>query len=68
MFNQKASDQERNKTLKEFIKKTHLNGHNFIHKDGVDSDSQNTYEEEFLTDEQLNEMIARNDKEFELFK
>lgn len=69
MFNQKASDQERHKTLQELIKKDYqAAGENSDKGEGdSDSDKDATEENEFFTDEQLNEVIARDDAEFELF-
>ena len=69
MFNQKASDQERHKTLQELIKKDYQNAGDVSDKGDGDSDSDKdaTEENEFFTDEQLNEIIARDDAEYELF-
>lgn len=70
MFNQKASDQERHKALKELIKKDYQTVD--IEKENADdsgSDKDDTEEyEDFYTDEQLNDIISRNDAEYEMFQ
>ena len=56
MFNQKASDQERNNVLVDLLKQT---------EDKEDDDEEAG---EVFNDEELNEVIARDDKEFEDFQ
>jgi len=53
MYNQKANDSDRRKRVEEILKKEEVN-----------EDEEN----EIPTDQQLNEMLARNEKEFELFE
>lgn len=53
MFNNKASEQDRQDKLEYLIK-----------KDGIEESDE---ENEIPNDEQLNEMISRSDEEFNLF-
>ena len=57
MFNQKASDQERQLKLETLLRKEYS-------PEGEEDDKD---EEEAYNDEELNEIIARNDYEYELF-
>ena len=57
MFNQKASDKERNDLLINLLKQAD--------DDNVQDDFEEA--EEIYNDEQLNEVIARDENEFELF-
>ena len=54
LFNQKASDQERNLRLQDLIRKDNK----------IDEDDEG---DDIYTPEELNEIIARSDEEFELF-
>ena len=56
MFNQKANDTERNNVLLDLLKQAD------------DKEDDEEAAEEVYNDEQLNEVIARDDKEFELFQ
>jgi ATP-dependent helicase STH1/SNF2 len=53
LFNNKSTDIERREKLKNLLKN--------------EDEEEAEFENEFLTDEQINEIIARNDEEFELF-
>jgi hypothetical protein len=59
MFNQKASDQERQIKLENLIRQQYELENS---SDNNDDDKDEVYD-----DEELNEVIARNDTEFELF-
>ena len=74
MFNQKASDQDRHQTLQALIKKDYAQqpGEERPYNDrdedaSENSDPEHTEEVEFYNDEQLNEIMARDDKEYDLF-
>jgi ATP-dependent helicase STH1/SNF2 len=54
LFNTKSTDLERRERLKNLLK--------------TEEDEDTESENEFMTDEQLNEIISRNDEEFELFE
>lgn len=53
MFNNKASDQERHKKLEDLIRK--------------DYEEDEEEASEIPTDDQINELISRNEKEYELY-
>lgn len=55
MFNDKASDMERQKRLEDLIRKDYAD------------DEEADQESEILTDEQINEIICRSPEEYELF-
>lgn len=60
MFNQKASDQERQMRLENLIRQQY--------EEDSDNNDEEKDEEEVYDDEELNEVIARNDQEFEMFQ
>ena len=60
MFNQVASDKDRHRTLQELIKKDYA-------VDKEESEDDGTHEDEFYDDDQLNEIIARDDKEYAMY-
>jgi|LauGreDrversion4_2_1035121.scaffolds.fasta_scaffold62083_2 hypothetical protein len=57
MFNDKASDMERQKRLEDLIRKDYA----------ADEDGGEDVESEVLNDDQLNELIARSQEEYEIF-
>lgn len=60
MFNQKASDQERQIKLENLIRQQY--------EEDSENNDDDKDEEEVYDDEELNEVIARNDQEFEMFQ
>lgn len=56
MFNDKASDMERQKRLEDLIR-----------KDYVEDDDDENRDSEIPTDEQINEIISRSQEEYEIF-
>ena len=67
MFNQRASDQERHQILQELIKKDFQQSKP-VNEAVSESDSSDSEEDEFYSDEQLNELIARTPVEFAMFQ
>lgn len=61
MFNQKASDQERQMKLENLIRQQY-------EMDDNENNDEEKDEDEVYDDEELNEVISRNDQEFELFQ